>query len=145
MRTFLELLGILANLALGLFCLALAILGWIHGGEMAVPLLPVSPESAATALAITGLYASLASLLAFRSGRWARFPLLVWSVGLVVVLVAAVFRSGYRFDGIEAFGEHALQILVATILLGTSFLRFRSASRSNLLRPVTYGRRRWPR
>ncbi len=145
MRTFFELLGVLANLALGLFCLALAILGWIHGGEMAVPLLPVPPESAATAMAIIGLYATLASFLAFRSGRWARLPLLVWSVGLVGVLVAAVFRSGYRFDGIEAFGEHALQILGATILLGTSYLRFRSASRANLLRPVTYGRRRWPK
>ena len=142
MRTIIELLGILANFGLGLFCLALALLGWIHGGEMAVPLLPVPPENAVTALAIAGLYATLSSVLAFRPGRWARFPLVVWSVGLLAVLLAAVFRSSYRFDGMEAFGDHTLQVLVAAILLSTSCLRFRSASRANVLPHVTYGTHR---
>ena len=142
MRKVFESLGILVNLGLGLFCLALAALGWIEGGDLTVPLVPVASENAAAALGIAGFYAVLSCVLAFRAGRWGRLPLLVWSLGLFLVLVAAVFRGDYRFDGIEAFRQHTLLLLGAAILLCTSYLRFRSPSRADALRHVTYGRHR---
>ncbi len=103
---------------------------------------PGPAKSAATALAIAGIFAVLASGLAFRPRGWARFPLVMWSLGLLAVLVAAVFRGTYRFDGIEAFGDHALLVAGATILLGSSCLRFRSAARKNRIPHIMSGRHR---
>ena len=128
MRVLFESLGILVNLGLGLFCVALATLGWIDGGDLAVPLVPVAPESAVTALAIAGVYAILASGLAIRSGRSTRLPLLIWSAVLLGVLLAAIFRGAYRFDGMDAFIQHGMLVVGAAILLGASCARFRSVS-----------------
>ena len=145
MRVLFESLGILVNLGLGLFCVALATLGWIDGGDLAVPLVPVAPESTATALAVAGVYAILSSGLAIRSGRPTRLPLLIWSVVLLGVLLAAIIRGTYRFDGMDAFVQHVMLVVGAAILLGASYARFRSvSSRTMSSRRVSgrYGRAR---
>lgn len=127
MRAVFEVFGILVNLGLALFCVGIAALGLIHGGEMFVPLVPVEPENVATALGVAGLVGVLVCLLAFRRGRLSRLPLLLWSLALVAVLKAAIFRGGYRFDGIESFIEHAWLIAGAAVLFVASLLRYRSA------------------
>ena len=133
MRKVLVFLAILVNLGLGVFCAGLAGLAWIDGGELSVPLLPVAPEHAATSLAAAGVFGIAASLVALHPLRLARLPMLVWSVGLLFVLTAAVFRGSYRFEGVEGLVEHALLVAGALILVLLSGLGVRRASRTNPL------------
>ena len=119
-------IGAVANLLLGLFFSALGILGLIAGGDMFVPLVPVSPANAAVALLLLGLFAVIAALSAISGGKLLRIPLLVWAVALFLALAAAVFRSGYRFDGIEDFKTHGLLLLGSLLLVYASWVRFKT-------------------
>ena len=119
-------LGAVANLLLGLFFCALGILGLIAGGDMFAPLVPVSPENAAVALLLLGLFAVIASVSAVSGGKLLRMPLLVWAVALFLALAAAVFRSDYRFDGIENFKTHGLLLLGSLVLVCASWARFKT-------------------
>ena len=130
MRSLFVGLGRLANLCLGLACMALGLLGWIDGGDMHVPLLPVEPASAATWLVGAGVFAILAVVLARGSGRWSGVPVLFWSFAVVAVLLQAVFDGAYRFDGTEDFALHSLMALGATVMLWASWLGRRSAAQS---------------
>ena len=125
MRRAFGLLSVLANLAIGLACLALGLLGRVAATEMFVPLVPLEPESVSTALMVFGAFAVGASLLAIKQGVFARLPLLVGSLLIVFVLVAAVFRSDYRFDGLEAFQRHGLLTLGSLVLAYASWVRLR--------------------
>lgn len=133
MRKVLVILAILVILGLGVFCAGLAGLAWIDGGDLSVPLLPVAPEHAATSLVAAGVFGIAASFVALLPLRLARLPMLIWSVGLLFVLTAAVFRDSYRFDGVEGLIEHALLVAGALILVLLSVLRVRRASRTNPL------------
>lgn len=119
-------LGAVANLLLGLYLCALGILGLIAGGDMFVPLVPVSPENAAVTLLLLGLFAVVASLVAISGGKLLRIPLLVWAAALFLALAAAVFRSDYRFDGIENFKTHGLMLLGSLVLVYASWVRFKT-------------------
>ncbi len=133
MRTLFEVLGILANLALGLYCIGLAALGWIEGGDLLIPLLPTAPEHAGTVLVLVGVFGVCAAWLSFQGGSRARIPLILWSLAVLVLLLAAVFRSGYRFDGMESFVEHGVLAGGAGVLLLSSWLRYRSGRRADQL------------
>lgn len=126
MRALIGFLSLPVVFVLGLYCLAIATLGWIDGGDMYVPLLPVAPESAATALGIAGLAGVAAPLLALKRGFGARLPLFVWSVALTLLLTAAVFRGGYKFDGLGDLANHAYLLLGALALTGCAWLRLRT-------------------
>ncbi len=143
MRALLEVLGILANLVLSLYCVGLAALGWIDGGDLLIPLLPVAPENAGTVLALAGTFGAAASWMGLRGGSRARIPLLLWSVTVLALLVAAVFRSGYRFDGTESFAHHGLLMGGAAILLVSSYSRYRSARRADQRAMDRRRRLRW--
>lgn len=135
MRTVLEWITVLACLGVGLFCLALAVLGWLDGGEMTIEVFPVPAEGAVTAMAVSGVFGVLSSVLAMGRRRWQRVPLLLWSLGLVAVLAHALVRTSYRFDGIGEFGTHALWVIGAMILFIISVMRFRSSQRGTVVRP----------
>ena len=119
-------IGAAANLLLGLYFCALGILGLIAAGDLFVPLVPVSPENAAVALLLLGLFAVIASLFAISGGKMLRIPLLVWAVALFLALAAAVFRSDYRFDGIEDFKTHGLLLMGSLVLVYASWVRFKT-------------------
>lgn len=119
-------IGAIANLLLGLYLCALGTLGFVVGGDMYFPLVPVSPEDAAVALLLLGLFAVVASVLAVSDGRLKRIPLLVWALVLFLGLTAAVFRGDYRFDGIEAFKTHGWMLLGSFVLLCASWVRFKT-------------------
>ena len=133
MRKLLGFLAILVNLGLSVFCAAVAGLAWIDGGEFSVPLLPVAPENAAASLMAAGVIGIASSVLAMLPRRLAGLPMLVWSVGLLFVLTAAVFRGSYRFDGVEGLIEHAFLVAGALVLVFLSSVRVRRASRTNPL------------
>ena len=119
-------LGAVANILLGLYFCALGILGLIVGGDMFVPLAPVPPESAALALLLLGAFAAAASLLALSGGKLLRAPLLLWAVALFLTLAWAVFRSDYRFDGMEGFKAHGLMLLGSLALVYAGWARYRT-------------------
>ncbi len=110
-------LGVLANLLLGLFMVSLGQLGWFVGGDMHVPLIPVEAEQTAMALLVGGAVAVAVSLLAFRSTRAARLPLLLWSLAVLGVVVAAFFRADYRIDGMDGLQDYGLLVLCAALLV----------------------------
>ncbi|MDE0108751.1 MAG: hypothetical protein OXJ37_10435 [Bryobacterales bacterium] len=126
-------IAVIANLFLGLYLCALGGLGLIVGGEMFFPLVPVSPEAAAVALLLLGLFAVVASALAISDGRLKRIPLLVWAAALFSGLTAAVFRGDYRFDGIESFKAHGWMLLGSFLLLCASWVRYKTPSRKRSL------------
>ena len=129
-KTILGGLGAVANLLLGLYFCGLGVLGLVAGGDMFVPLVPVSPENAAIALLLLGVFAVLASLVAISGGKLLRIPLVVWTVALFLALVAAVFRSDYRFDGIESFKTHGWMLLVSLVLVYASWVRFKTPTQA---------------
>ena len=127
MRKAFEILAILVNLAIGLACLGLAVMGWTVGGSVSMPLLPVDPEGTNAALAIAGIFRSsclVRSVQEFPLGGSSDDAV---SIALLAVLKLAVFRANYRFDGIESFVDHAWLVGGAAILLLASFARYRSA------------------
>ena len=127
MRGLLGALAILVNLCAGLFCLGLGLLGWIDGGAMIVPLMPVQPEKVASSLVSAGSFAIVASFLALNSKALLRFPMLLWSLGLIGVLVAAIFRDSYRFEGIEGLQRHGWMLLGSVVLAWASWCRWNAA------------------
>lgn len=134
MRALLGFLSLPVVFVLGLYCLGIATLGWIDGGDMYVPLLPVAPESAATALGIAGMAGVAASLLALKRGFGARLPLFVWSLALTLLLFATVVRGGYKFDGLGDLVNHAYLSIASLALTGCAWLRLRK-------RPDSYSTR----
>ena len=126
MTKLLGFLSIAVSLALGLACLALGVLGKLDGTEMTVDLLPVAPESTVATLFAIGILGTLSALLATRGGGWMSVPLLLWSLAIVTLLGATVFRAGYRFDGVADLVNHGLWFLTSLILLLASWLRFRT-------------------
>ena len=126
MRALFGFLSIPVVFVLGLYCLGIATLGWIDGGDMYVPLLPVAPESAATALGLAGLAGIAASILALKRGFGVRLPLFAWSVLLTLLLLAAVFRGGYKFDGLGSLANHAYLFIGSVALSVSAWLRLRT-------------------
>ncbi len=126
-------IGAIANLFLGLYLCAVGALGLVVGGDMFFPLVPVSPENAATALLVLGAFAVVASVLAISDGRLKRIPQLVWAAVLFVGLTAAVFRGDYRFDGMESFKAHGWMLLGSFVLLCASWVRFKTPARKRSL------------
>lgn len=118
-------LSILANLLLALFLLGLGLIGSMAGGDMTIALLPVEPETTATALIVGGLFALVSVVLALRSGRPSRTLLVLWSLLVSGVLLAAFFRASYRFDGEEHFRMGVWIFLGSLLLLFGSFMRWK--------------------
>ena len=133
MRGLFGVLAILGNLGIGVFCLGLGLLGWLTGGDMVVPLVPVQGEHVAASLASAGCFAIVASLLALKSKTLLRLPMLLWSLGLSAVLIAAIFRSGYHFDGIEGLQRHGWMLLTSMILLWGSWSRIQTSRRRRMV------------
>ena len=129
MRGLFGALAILANLCIGVFCLGLGLLGWIDGGDMGVPLVPVRAENVAAALVSAGCFAIVASLLALKSKTLLRLPMLLWSLGLIGILIAAIFRSSYHFDGIEGLQRHGWMLLGSIVLAWASWSRLKASQR----------------
>ena len=139
-RKLLEILAIAVNLALGMACCALGLLGWIARGDMYLPLIPAAPERVASVLVALGAFGILSACLAMRGGRWNSFPMLLWSVGLVSLIGSTIFRSGFRFDGMTDFTMYGWIFLGALGLLCAAWLRFRARPSGAMQSPH---HRRW--
>lgn len=118
-----------AHLALGLFCLGLGLVGLLSGGEMDIDLLPVAPENTAAVLTASGLFALLAVFLALGKSSLARSLLVLWSLAVAAVVIAAFFRGDYRFDGAAALPAYAACLGASLLTLLGSRLHWRRRAR----------------
>lgn len=118
-------LSILTNLLLGLFLVGIGLIGAMEGADMKIDLIPAAPESMATLLICAGLFALIAVALALRGGRGARSLLVLWSLAVSGVLLAAFFRASYRFEGEEHFRFGVWVFLASVLLLIGSYKRWK--------------------
>lgn len=130
MKSIAGLFAALVHFALSIFCLGLGLLGWIEGGEMHVPLLPVQVDHAAVALALVGALGVCASVLAISRPGGRNVLLVLWSLGVTWVLVSAIFRSSYTFEDLDGFAAHVAAAGAALLLLVASWWRFRDSPHS---------------
>lgn len=121
--------SIAANLALGLFCLGLGLVGLLGGGAMDIALLPFAPENTATVLTACGLFALLAVFLALGKSGLARSLLVLWSLAVAATLAAAFFRGAYTFDGMTGLRIYAAYLGASLLALLGSRLHWRRARR----------------
>lgn len=132
MKSLAGILCALVNLVLGLGCLALGLLGLIEGGEMNLPVFPVSGDHAAAGLTVAGGLGVMVSVMALAGSGKRSLPLVLWSAAVAGVLMAATFRSSYKFDGLEGLGLHGCLVAGSLVLLGASWWRFRGSSNGRL-------------
>ena len=91
--------AIVVNLLLALFLLGIGVLASLDGTGADIDILPIEPESTPIALVVAGVLGIVSVALAFKGSRLHRCFLLVWCLVVTLVLLAAGFRPGYRFDG----------------------------------------------
>jgi hypothetical protein len=121
--------ALLAHLAVGLFLFGVGLVGLSGSEEMHFPLVPgVSPESMPATLALLGLFALLAVLLALRSGKLSRLLLLLWSLLVPALLICAFFRPTYRFDGEDHFRLGVYVFIGSLLALWGALSHFRRAT-----------------
>ena len=130
MRFVAGIISVLINLGLGLFCLGLGILGWMHGSDLAFPLLPVAEESAAVTLMAVGTTGVLVSVLALAGSGMRSAGLVVWSLAVSITLISAIFRSSYRFEDMGEFVAHLAVSAVSLLLLLASVWRLQGTNRN---------------
>ena len=117
--------SIVVNLLLGLFCLGLGLVGWLSGhDEMDITLLPVDAGIVAIVLACSGIIALVAVLMALRRSSGSRSLLVLWSFGVVAILIAAFFRGSHKFAGMEGLQMHGVFLAVAVLSLLGSWSHF---------------------
>ena len=117
--------SLLVNLALALALLVAGMIGALSGEAMKVDVIPASPESMPQVLIYSGLGGLLAVVLALRAGRVSRTLLVLWSLLATSILVCAITRPSYRFDGEEHFRLFLWVLLGSLLLLAGSVYRWK--------------------
>ena len=119
--------AILVNLLLSLFLLGIGVLASSDSTGAHIDILPIEPESTPIALLVAGVLGLVAVALAFKSSRLHRCFLLVWCLVVTLVLLAAGFRPGYRFDGEDHFRMGVWIFLGSAVLFFGAFLHWKNA------------------
>lgn len=120
-------LSVLANLALALAALAMGLVGSSAGTEMHVALIPSDPAEVPKILMFSGVIGLVIVALALRPGRLSRALLILWSLLAPGLLLCAVFRPDYRFDGVEEFRLGVWVFLGSLLVLLGAFLHWKLA------------------
>ncbi len=119
--------AIVVNLLLALFLLGIGVLASLDGTGADIDILPIEPESTPIALVVAGVLGIVSVALAFKGSRLHRCFLLVWCLVVTLVLLAAGFRPGYRFDGEDHFRAGIWIFLGSLVLLFGAFLHWKKA------------------
>ena len=127
-RFLFRLISYLFSLFAGLFLFGVGVIGWVAGEELHFELLPgVEPESMAVTLVGVGAFALLSLILAVRGGALGRRLLFVWNLLVFALLVCALTRPSYRFEGLEHFQQGAVLFVISMAALAGSWSAMRSA------------------
>ncbi len=126
----LRIFAFLFNLLLGLFLLAVGLMGYATGEEVRFDLIPgVEGETLLYVLIASGLYALLAVLLALGTGPFGGVLMLLWNLLVVSLLICALARSSYRFEGMEHLQTGVVVFLICFLALLGSWANLRRRRR----------------
>lgn len=129
-RGLLRLLAIAFNLAVGFFLLGIGFIGSLTGEEIVFPLVPVlEGESLKWALMGLGLFAVLATFISLLPAKPLRLLMVLWNVLVVALLICAMTRSTYRFQGPEHFQNGVIVFLISLLALWGAWAQMRAAGR----------------
>ena len=125
-----RLLAVLFTLGLSLFLMGVGGLVLWTGETLHFKVVPMlEGDALAQALLAMGLLGLIALILLFRAKRAASWLLLLWNLTVVSVLICALTRSSYRFDGMDHFVNGVYFSLLALAALVGSWCQVRAARR----------------
>jgi hypothetical protein len=127
-RTVLIVFAYIFVLIMAVFVLGVGFMGWLTGEAVQFKLIPVleGPTLVNTLLGL-GIFGLLALLLAWRGGKLMRLPMVLCNVVILSLLVSALARSSYRFDGIDDFWNLVYITLFSILALAGSWMHLRRA------------------
>ena len=129
---FLRLLALLFTLILSLFLLGVGALTLASGETLHFDVVPLlEGDVLAQALLAMGILGLIALGLLLRMKAAASWLLFLWNLGVVSVLVCALTRSSYRFEGMDHFLDGVYLSLLALAALVGSWLQVRAARPSS--------------
>ena len=125
---FLRLLALLFTLILSLFLLGIGAVALGSGETLHFDVVPLlEGEPLAQALLAMGVLGLIALILLLRLKAAASWLLLLWNLGVISVLICAVTRSSYRFNGMEHFTNGVYLFLLSFAALVGSWFQVRAA------------------
>jgi hypothetical protein len=123
-----RLLAVLFTLGLSLFLVGVGGLVLWSGETLHFEVVPLlEGDALAQALLAMGLLGLITLALLFAAKRAASWLLLLWNLGVVSVLICALTRSSYRFDGMDHFLNGVYFSLLALAALLGSWYQVRAA------------------
>jgi len=143
-RGLLRLLAIVFNLVVGFFLFGVGFIGSLTSEDLHFPLIPgVEGEALTWALMGLGLFALAATVLSLARIKIIRFLMVLWNLLVVGLLICALTRSSYRFDGMEDFRNGMIFSAVAVLALWGAWAQMKatpatsSESSASLRRPAS--------
>ena len=125
-RGVLRLIAFAFNLALGVFLLGVGFLGWSSGEAVHLDVIPlVEGDALVHTLLGSGLFALVATGLAFRPNRAGMLLMLIWNGLVVSILVCAFTRSSYTFAGMDHLLDGVYLFAASLLALGGSWVNLR--------------------
>lgn len=132
-RGLLRLLAIIFNLLVGFFLFGVGFIGSLTGEELKFPLVPaVEGEALTWTLMGLGLFALAATVLSLARSKAARMLMLLWNLLVVSLLICALTRTSYRFDGPEDFRNGAIFFAVALLALWGAWAQMKAVPSHSL-------------
>ena len=138
-RGFFRLLAVVFTLIVSLFLLGVGLLAMGNADTLRFDVVPLlTGEALALFLTGMGILGLGALILLFRLKSLASWLLIVWNLAVVSILLCAVTRPSYRFDGMDHFENGVFLFLLALAALLGSWFQLRAArSRSHRYRTRT--------
>lgn len=130
LRGLLRLLAFVFNIATGLFLFGAGFVGSLAGEAIHFPLIPgVEGETLKWTLMGLGLFALAATVLALLPVKPVRLLMVLWNLLVVGLLICAVTRSSYRFEGMGHFRQGAILFAISLLALWGAWAQMKGASR----------------
>lgn len=130
LRGLLRLLAFVFNIATGLFLFGVGFIGSLAGEDVQFPLVPVvEGETLKWTLMGLGVFALASTVLALLPVKPLRLLMVLWNLLVVGLLICAVTRSSYRFDGMEHFRQGAIVFAISLLALWGAWAQMKGAAR----------------
>lgn len=127
-RGFFRLLAVAFTLVVSLFLLGVGLLALGNADTLRFDVVPLlSGEALARFLTGMGILGLGALVMLFRLKSLASWLLLLWNLAVVSILLCAVTRPSYQFDGMEHFVNGVYLFLLALAALWGSWFQVRAA------------------
>lgn len=129
----LRLLAIIFNLLVGFFLFGVGFIGSLTGEELKFPLVPgVEGEALTWTLMGLGLFALAVTVLSLVRVKIVRLLMVLWNLLVVSLLICALTRTSYRFDGPEDFRNGAIFFAISLLALWGAWAQMKATPSQSL-------------